>query len=344
MGRVTLKTVAEALGVSAATVSNAYNRPDQLSEELRRSILAKALELGYAGPDAAARALRRGKHNAVGVILTGRLSYAFSDPYAIGFLAGLTEVLEQARTSVTLLPIAEMGVETDVTALREAAVDAITGLCLAEDHPGYLLARARGLPVLTTHISDDPDTAYVAIDDRAAGALVGEHLRALGHRRVGVIIDTTEPPGTDPVPIDVREVSCVDCHDRLNGVLTAMPDAEVTVISAGHNAEASGERAARWFLERPERPSAIVAMSDVLAIGVLRVLTAAGVDVPTDISLASFDDIPAAEWHGLTTVRQPITEKGREIGRLLLDPQRPDRQIVLECELIVRATTGFAPT
>ncbi len=343
MGRVTLKTVAEALGVSAATVSNAYNRPDQLSEELRRSILAKASELGYSGPDAAARALRRGKHNAVGVILTGRLSYAFSDPYAIGFLAGLTEVLEQARTSVTLLPIEETGPDTDVTALREAAVDAITGLCLAEDHPGYRLARARGLPVLTTHISDDPDTAFVAIDDRAAGVLVGEHLRSLGHRKVGVIIDTIEPPGTDPVPIGDQDVSCVDCHDRLDGVLSAMPDAEIRVISAGHNAEASGEHAARWFLDHPDRPTAIVAMSDVLAIGVLRVLTAAGIDVPADISLASFDDIPAAEWHGLTTVRQPITEKGREIGRLLLDPDRPDRQIVLDCELVVRSTTGPAP-
>ena len=145
------------------------------------------------------------------------------------------------------------------------------------------------------------------------------------------------------MPIGDQDVSCVDCHDRLDGVLSAMPDAEIRVISAGHNAEASGERAARWFLDHPDRPTAIVAMSDVLAIGVLRVLTAAGIDVPADISLASFDDIPAAEWHGLTTVRQPITEKGREIGRLLLDPDRPDRQIILDCELVVRSTTGPAP-
>ena len=97
MARVTAKTVAEAVGVSVATVSNAYNRPGQLSAELRARILATAEELGYAGPDAAARALRSGKTDAVGVLLTDRLSYAFSDPYAIGFLAGLGRSRRAAR-------------------------------------------------------------------------------------------------------------------------------------------------------------------------------------------------------------------------------------------------------
>ena len=105
MGRVTVKTIAEAVGVSPSTVSNAYNRPDQLSAELRERILAVAAELGYAGPDAAARMLRSGRAEAVGVLLTERLSYAFSDPYAIGFLTAVTEVLEQSQTSLVLMPI-----------------------------------------------------------------------------------------------------------------------------------------------------------------------------------------------------------------------------------------------
>ena len=342
MGRVTLKTVAEALGVSAATVSNAYNRPDQLSEERRREILAKAEELGYVGPDASARALRRGKTNAVGVILTGRLSYAFSDPYAIGFLAGLSEVLEKARTSITLLPIEDDALETDVTAMREAAVDAVTGLCLAEDHAGYLLARARGLPVATTHISEDPDTAFVAIDDTQAGALIGEHLFALGHRRVGVIVDTMKPSGIDPAQLAPREVTCIDCNARLTGLLSALPGVEVTVVTAGHNAESSGRRGAEWLLDQPEPPTAIVAMSDVLALGVIDVVTDRGHSVPGDVSVAGFDDIPAAAGRGLTTIRQPIAEKGRQIGELLLNPERPNRQIILDCELIVRTSTGPA--
>lgn len=342
MGKVTLKTVAEALGVSAATVSNAYNRPDQLSEERRLAILAKAEELGYGGPDAAARALRRGKTNAVGVILTGRLSYAFSDPYAIGFLAGLSEVLERARTSITLLPIEDDARETDVTAMRQAAVDAVTGLCLAEDHAGYRLARARGLPVATTHISSNPDTAFVAIDDTRAGALIGEHLQALGHRRVGVIVDTTEPSGMDPIQLTPREVTCIDCDARLTGLLSAMPGVEVTVVTAGHNAEISGRCGAGWLLDRPEPPTAIVAMSDVQALGVLDLLDDRGCVVPGDLSVAGFDDIPAAAGRGLTTVRQPIAEKGRQIGELLLDPERPNRQIILDCDLVIRTSTGPA--
>jgi DNA-binding LacI/PurR family transcriptional regulator len=82
-------------GVSPATVSNAYNRPDQLSPQLRHRILATAAELGYPGPDAAGRTLRMGRADAVGVLLAERQSYAFSDPSAIEFLTGLSEVVEE---------------------------------------------------------------------------------------------------------------------------------------------------------------------------------------------------------------------------------------------------------
>src|SRR5262245_41481883 len=87
--RVTLATVAEALGVSAMTVSNAYNRPDKLSPELRERVFAMAEELGYPGPHATARSLRRGRTGALGVVLGETLPYAFEDPGALEFLRGL---------------------------------------------------------------------------------------------------------------------------------------------------------------------------------------------------------------------------------------------------------------
>jgi len=146
---VTVKTIAEAVGVSPSTVSNAYNRPDQLSAELRERILAVAAELGYAGPDAAARMLRSGRAEAVGVLLTERLSYAFSDPYAIGFLTAVTEVLEQSQTSLVLMPIGyeaqRVGAVPDVTAVRQANIDAMTILCIGNLHPATQLAKARGI-------------------------------------------------------------------------------------------------------------------------------------------------------------------------------------------------------
>ena len=86
--KVTLQTIAERLGVSRTTVSNAYNRPDQLAPELRERVLATAAELGYTGPDPAARRLRSGGREAVGLLFTESLAYAFSDPGAVLFLQG----------------------------------------------------------------------------------------------------------------------------------------------------------------------------------------------------------------------------------------------------------------
>ena len=103
-GRVTLQTLADALGVSRTTVSNAYNRPDQLAPELRAAILEKAAELGYAGPDPAARRLRSGKRRAVALMFSARLSYAVTDPAAIALLQGLTEATEAKGYELLLLP------------------------------------------------------------------------------------------------------------------------------------------------------------------------------------------------------------------------------------------------
>jgi DNA-binding LacI/PurR family transcriptional regulator len=102
---VTIKTIAQAVGVSPSTVSNAYNKPAQLSKDLRERILAKADELGYSGPDASARALRSGRAGSIGVLFTDRLSYAFSDPFAVGFLAGVAEESERFGTSLLLMPV-----------------------------------------------------------------------------------------------------------------------------------------------------------------------------------------------------------------------------------------------
>ena len=366
MARVTAKTVAEAVGVSVATVSNAYNRPGQLSAELRTRILATADELGYAGPDAAARALRSGKTDAVGVLLTDRLSYAFSDPYAIGFLAGLAQVVEQRGTSIVLIPLpwstapdetgpaetgpeetGPVGIELDLVTVRQAAIDAMTTLCLANDHPARMLARTRGIRLVGTNISDDPDDSWVAVDDEAAGRAVGEELARLGHRRIVAIADTNTPAGSPARRLRIDEVDCIDCNARLRGLQSALPE-ELIMVSAGHNATASGMSAARWILDElvgpggGVAPTAIVGLSDVIALGVLDVLRGDRVAVPGALSVIGFDDIPAAEAAGLTTMRQPIGDKGRLVGELLLDPEITPRQVLLPMELITRSTTGPA--
>jgi len=131
----------------------------------RAQILSKADELGYAGPDAAARALRGGRAEAVGVLLTEQLSYAFSDPYAIEFLTGLSEIVEQQHISIVLMPLALGGDDPDMTAVRHANTDALITLRLAENQPAIMIVKARGVRLVNAHASTEPASTWVAIDD-----------------------------------------------------------------------------------------------------------------------------------------------------------------------------------
>jgi DNA-binding LacI/PurR family transcriptional regulator len=350
MARMTVKTLAVALGVSPATISNAYNRPDQLSPQLRERILATAEELGYPGPDAAGRTLRRGRADAVGVLLSERLSYAFSDPFAIEFLTGLSEILEEHGISIVLMPLSrrEAGSsgtdadQSDVTAVRHANIDALTILSLPAEHPAAILARARGIRVVTTSANNDPDSSWVAIDDFGAGVMIGEHLAELGHRDITVLVETNEPAGSPGRRLDVAELTFLDYAARVEGLRKAMPG-QVMIVSGGHNSTESGASATEWLLGRGELPTAIVCLSDVLALGVLQALASRGLATPHQVSVCGFDDIAAAKAANLTTVHQPIRDKGQHIGRLLIDPESRPRQVLLPINLVTRATTGPAP-
>jgi DNA-binding LacI/PurR family transcriptional regulator len=342
MAGVTLKTVAKAAGVSLSTVSNAYNKPDQLSAALRERILATAHELGYAGPDASARALRSGKAGAIGVLFTDKLSYAFSDPFAVGFLAGLAEVAEEFRTSLLLMPVGSADTEDSSTAVRQAAIDAAAIFCVPHGHPALEILTARGL----TAASTDPGTfteSWVAIDEVAAAVSLGEYLARLGHRDIVVLVENAEAAGTRPVEMTLEEVISGNPTLRLEGLQKAMPDARIRLVSGGHNAFNSGVAGAGWVLDSQDRPTAIVGLSDVQALGAMEAMRVRGLTPGRDLTVTGFDDIPAAEQAGLTTIRQPIKDKGRMLGRVLLDPATTERQVLLPTELVVRASSGPAP-
>src|SRR5215217_9560025 len=119
--RVTLKQVAEAAGVSLMTASYAYNRPERVSQQARSRVLAAAARLGYPGPDPGARALRRGSSNTLAVVLGEHLSYAFDDPGAVTFMAGVADVCAAEGTGMLIVPIT--GGENDITRVTDAAVD-----------------------------------------------------------------------------------------------------------------------------------------------------------------------------------------------------------------------------
>nr|WP_300146284.1 LacI family DNA-binding transcriptional regulator [Propionicimonas sp.] len=341
MVKVTQQDIAKVLGVSVMTVSNAFNRPDQLSAGLRQRVLERAAKMGYTGPDAVARQLRSGRTNTFAVVFEERLSYAFSDPFSVAWLAAFSEVMERKRASITLLSVPAGDIDA-LAAIQDAAVDGIAGLC--GDQPAMARARERGLP--TVYCTMEARSAegvpssgdYVVIDDYAAGVEVGQHLRRLGHRRVFLLAGEAFA-GQVPMKEYRRGDVHPSDHLRISGLLDGLAGVDVTIVPIGTNSWAAGQAVGTIVLDRRDRPTAVVAVSDVIALGLMDACRQRGLTPGRDISLVGFDDLPESAAAGLTTIHQPVQDKGRLAAELLLDPERPDRRIVLPHELIVRSST-----
>jgi DNA-binding LacI/PurR family transcriptional regulator len=343
--RATLRTVAASVGVSAMTVSNAYSRPDQLSDELRARILSVAEDLGYPGPDPAARALRRGHVGSVGLVFTEALSYAFADPYAVAFLRGFAQGCEKADVGLELVP-APPG-RSGSGRVRDAVVDGFCLFSLPDGHPSVRAAVRRGQPVV---IVDQPwldGAPFVGIDDRGAARIAAEHLIGLGHRRFAVIVDRLSHDGYRG-PVDQARLSGAtyrSARERLAGYREAIEAAALRwdrtrVLEAPPSSRTAGRSASGDLLGRPPRPTAILATTDALALGVLEGAREIGLDVPGDLSIVGFDDLPEAATNGLTTVHQPAADKGERAASLLLAGWDRAARVLLRPHLVVRQTTA----
>ncbi len=349
--RPTLATIAAQLGVSRATVSNAYNRPDQLSAGLRDRVLAAAAELGYAGPDPAARSLRKGRVGAVGYLLCDRLSYAFSDPAAVAFADGLAEVLEPEGAGLLILPSAAGGGPLPEV-VRNAVVDGMVIYALADDDPALTAARERSVPLVVVDQAGRAGEGVVRIDDRGGAAAVARHLAELGHRRVAIVsFEMRRDRRAGLADADrMAAATWAVVRERLAGYRTALEGAgldweAVPVWECPYNGRQPGHEAAAALLASEPRPTAIVALSDELALGVIDGAHELGFDVPGELSVVGFDDAPAAAaaTPPLTTVHQPLRRKGLMAARRLLEVQagrRSTRSRRLPTELVVRASTA----
>ncbi|MFR9777642.1 LacI family DNA-binding transcriptional regulator [Micromonospora sp. MS34] len=346
----TLQDVADAVGVSRSTVSNAYSRPDQLSAALRTKILDAARRLGYPGPNPTARSLRRGYVGALGVLFTSELSYAFTDPFAVRFLAGVSRTAERHGTGLLLMPLPADRAQVRGV-VENAAVDGFCVYCVGDEDWALRAIRDRGLPYVTTAPRADagPEDRYVGIDERAAARSVAAHVAALGHRRVALLGETVLP-GVAPGPLRLADPTDAS-HPTTRGRLTGFADAfaaagvawpAITVLNATANSRAAGAAAVAPVLAGDAPPTTVLACSDVLALGVLDALAAAGPRPAYPISVTGFDDIAEAAAAGLTTVRQPAEEKGRLAAELLLEPpvDPAEGHLVLPTDLVVRTSTG----
>jgi DNA-binding LacI/PurR family transcriptional regulator len=337
--RPTLDTVAAAAGVSRMTVSNAYNRPDQLSPETRQRVLEVANRLGYAGPDPTAASLRLRRTGTIGVVLTERLPYAFADPGLVTILHGIASELSDSGTALLLVPAHADGGQSP---LRHALVDAVILCAVSPSDAAVAAARERQVPIVTVGTPRLPHVPRVGSDNRRSAAEVAGHFLARGHRRLAVLTTVTDEPRGRVRPI---------FHERVRGFSDEVraAGAEVSVVSAGDNSRPAGRNAVAGLLSSPprNRPTALFAVTDILAIGVLDAAAEAGLAVPRQLSVAGFDDIAAAATTTppLTTVAHDLFGQGRAAARLARrliagESVRPPR---IRTELVIRGSTGRAP-
>ncbi|WP_226352552.1 LacI family DNA-binding transcriptional regulator [Pseudonocardia sp. ICBG601] len=341
-GRVTLATIAEALGVSRATVSNAYNRPDRLSAQLREQVLRTAHELGYAGPDPVAATLARGRIAAIGVVLEDPMSFAFADPAASLLLQGISEVCGQQDSALVLIP----GPSGPIA--RVALVDGVICYCDLPDGAALETIRERRLPFV---VVDAPRTTAPGTWASTTGPRPGPpHVTCSTSGTAGSASSPCRctptggrvgrrPSGRPrPLPGHPSTAGRVPGRARRGRPRSRRGGRG----GAGPYGRDAGRRAAHALLARDPRPTAVLAMSDELALGVLDAALSLGLDVPGDLSVVGFDDVPGAALArpALTTVRQPHREKGRAAASMLLPgPVRKD-PVVLPTDLVVRGSTG----
>ena len=351
--RPTLDTIAQQVGVSRATVSNAYNRPDQLSTALRERIIATAKQLGYAGPDPVARSLATQRTGSVAFMLCDGLSSAFSDPALSIMLDALAATVDSGERSLLLLP----GVNGDGPRARSvirAHTDVVVAYSLPDNAPALVAVRERDLPLVVVDQPEVPGCAWVRVDDQGGAHAAAAHVAALGHRRVGIIALGLSADGGHGLisPQRIPEAHFRVTLDRIAGYLNGLAEHgivadEVPIWEAQGSARELGREGARWLFGLEPRPTAVLCMSDELALGAIRAANELGLAVPAEVSIVGFDDTPAASWSDppLTTVRQDLVAKGRQAGELalqVLDGVRPGRPVTIGVDLQVRGSTATA--
>lgn len=345
---LTLKDVAAAAGVSHATASNVYNRPEVVREEVRERVRAAARSLGYAGPSPKGRLLRAGRANAIGMAAAEPLDYFFADPWARTLMAEVARACEARGAGLALVSVSEgrplaWGIES-------ALVDGFLLRCGGRELV-VEIAQRRGLPFVALSLdSHEPDVPAIDIDDFGGAQAAARHVAGLGHRRVAVLgIGLGDDPGR-MTPEAVRATRFVNVRDRALGFWSGLAEAglaeaEVPVLEVQNGGGNVGVALEMLFGGGAPRPTALLAMSDVVALAAMGWLAARGLRVPEDVSVVGFDGIPeaAAATPALTTVEQPYRRIAERAVAAILDDRMPTGREVLPLTLVARGSTGPAP-
>ncbi|PDQ20645.1 LacI family transcriptional regulator [Mesorhizobium sanjuanii] len=347
---IRLADIAKAAGVSHGTASNVFSRPEIVREEVRERVKAAAEAMGYAGPDPKGRLLRAGKVNAIGVATTEPLSYFFDDPFARVMMSGISEACDATGAGIALVSAGNE--EKLAWNIQSALVDGFILFCIEGGPRLVELTRERKLPFVALELGSQDDTvSAIGVDNVAGARLAARHLAQLGHRRFAVLSLQFADDRTGLVSREQIEAAVyTGTRDRLVGYFEALSsfgiDTAKVPVYETENDEASTRAGLETIFALPEPPTAILAMSDRIAMIAIEWLNARDLAVPRDVSIVGFDGVPDAALcePPLTTVAQPIAEIGRRAARRILDFDGTVRRETLDVELVVRASSGPPPT
>lgn len=334
MSRVTIADVASAAGVSKTAVSFAFNNPDRLGQATLERVLGVARDLGYT-PHPAARALSTKRSGTIGLLVPQRLSTVFGNPFVSELIQGLGEQCDAHDLTLLLVPPLDGSLED---AIGQASVDGFISLGLSREDSAVKTVEKIGVPNVMIDSDGSADHPAVNIDDEGGAEAAAAHLLKLGHRRLAILALPPVRAQVKQTPSGTRRLA--GYRKAIDAVGAPAPATVMAGISV-----AAGARAFESLETGRRRPTGVLAMSDMAAIGVMSAAQEAGLRVPADLSVVGFDDIPAAEWTNpaLTTVRQPIVEKGRLAARLLIDRMNGktvDSPAPLRTSLVIRKSTS----
>jgi len=344
--RATISDVARAAGVSPSTASVVFSGKTAVSDATRQRVLDAASDLGYTGPDPRAASLRLGRSGIVAVVVGSSLNLIFRDPVQRLMMDGLAEAVAPLGAGLLLLR-APSDVENAPT-LMTAPIDAAVLIgCDGPLRASLDTAHARGLPIVVIEGDAGAGVPRVMLDNREAQRAAAEHVRDLGHTRVAIValrislgVDGGWIGADADITIDVT-------RDRLLGARDVFPDAPA-LATTGSSIDAGLAAGRELFADPAQRPTAVIAQSDLLGAGIVRAAEEAGLRVPEDVSVTGFDGIPVDGLapYELTTLVQAATEKGRAAGAAIaamLDGLEP-ASLLLTCPLRIGNTTGPAPS
>ncbi|XVV05967.1 LacI family DNA-binding transcriptional regulator [Actinosynnema sp. CA-248983] len=332
-----MRQVAEAAGVSTATVSNVLNSPAIVAPETRRRVEDAMARVGFVR-NGAARQLRGIPSSVVGAVLLD-LANPFYGEVSRGVEDRVTEAgcmlmlcsndAQAAKEARHLQVLEEHGVRGILVAPAAARLDALASLA------------KRGTPVvLLDHPQEDIDLCAVTVDNVLGGRLAAQHVIELGHRRLAFLHSSLGARQS----VQRRE----GIHQALHGAgldpATALVEVDIPPPDVAGGADAALDA----LFADPRPPTAVLCFNDIAALGVLRGLRRLGLAVPGEVSVVGYDDVQfAAELApALTTIRQPKYELGRAAADLLLDETRPGHrhhEVLLRPILVVRGSTAAAP-